>query len=92
MPDRVFTALTLVQGTADGYSTLGVGDSRGSTRDYVLLDTPLGRALGAFFLEATAVLFGIVVVAPKYALRPRILVPSIAVVMRASILTGVLFG
>lgn len=82
----------LVRGLHDGYLKLGIGDARGPSRDFILLDTPAGFALGMLFLEVCAVFFVIVAVRPRYAMRPRVLLPSIAVVALVSVIIRVLFG
>lgn len=87
----VGTASTLWRGISDGYYKLGVGDVRGGTGDYTLLDTTLGRAIGSFMLESIFIFFGLLAIKPKYALSPRVLVPSAAAALIASIVLGVFY-
>lgn len=85
------TGAGLVRSMHDGYVTLGIGDSRGAARDVLVLDTPLGRSLGTLFLEACAVFFAMLAIAPRYTLRPRVMWPTMAVVAVTAILMSVLF-
>jgi len=82
----------LARGLHDGYLKLGIGVARGPSRDFILLDTPTGFALGMLFLEVCAVFFVTVAVQPRHALRPRVLLPSIAVVAVVSVIIRVMFG
>lgn len=87
----ILIAAGVVAGIRDGYLKIGIGDTRGPMRDYVLLDTPLGMMLGSLFLEAFAVFFGLIAIAPRYALRPRFLFATIAVVAVGMLLMGILY-
>ena len=84
-------AYNVVRGMIDGYLKIGVGESRGPGGDFVLLDTTFGRTVGSLLLEAAAVLFGLLAIAPRLALRPRFLLSTFAALVAATVLVNVLY-
>ncbi len=74
-------AANIVGSIRQGYVRLEVGSRRGPGGDFLLLDSPVGVALGELFLEVFAVFFAMVAISPRLAVRTRLLLPSIAAVL-----------
>jgi hypothetical protein len=87
----ISAAISLFDGLAQGYFKMGVGEGRGMSRDYVILDTPFGRTVASLFYQVIAVFFGLFAIAPRYATRVRVWAPSFAVVVLVNFIVAIFY-